>query len=261
LTAFASSPANIWQFDLVRNVKTRITFHNGVENFPLWSPDGRTMIFSTYAGRGALVLKDLTTGAEQELLPFSQGRAQGATSWSADGQRILYQTAGLKTGTDIWWMSLNDRKRYPYLVTPFSEGGARFSPDGRWVAYHSDESGTLQIYIAPFPSTGAKWQVSTSGGVVPRWRADGKELFYYVQSPARSIVAVPISLGTTPEIGKSVPLFQIAPGGSNSSFYDVTSDGRRLLINTRIGEEPPPAPLILMQHFDNELRAAEEHRQ
>src|SRR5207247_9038241 len=131
---------------------------------------------------------------ETELPPI-------ATKWSSDGQRILYTLGGRTTRNDIWWMSLADRKPHLYLGTPFIEGAARFSPDGKWVAYHSNETGENEVYVAPFPPTGAKWQVSANFGAAPRWRADGKELFYITRGS--KMVAVPIALnGPAPEVGK-----------------------------------------------------------
>jgi len=247
---------NLWIFDLVRGVKTRATFGSDYDANSQWSPDGRKLVYTSVAGAHfKLRLKDLTNGIVEELYDAAGIGATGVTSWSADGQKILFTTASPSMRADIFWMSLADRKSHPYLSTEFIEANGRFSPDGKWVAYQSNESGTNEIYVAPFPPTGAKWQVSNGGGVVPRWRRDGKEMFY-VAPAIRSIVSVPITLGATPQIGQATKLFDFHPGLLGPTMYDVTTDGQRFLINTRIGEEPPPQPLILVQHFDRELRAA-----
>src|SRR5262249_4054002 len=152
---------------------------------------------------------------------------------------------------DIWWMSLDERKPHLYLGTRSIEGGARFSPDGKWVAYQSNESGNPEVYVAPFPPTGAKWQVSSGRGAAPPWRGDGKELFYVPPtSPVVAFMAVPIHLGATPEIGQAAKLFSVPVNDRTFGPYDVTRDGQRFVVNARIGEEPPPQPLILVQRFD-----------
>jgi Tol biopolymer transport system component len=258
-----ASPANLWNIDLVRGVKTRATFGNTQDYGPIWSPDGRRMLYSSMLGRTfALYVKDLTTGREEELLRGDV--ASGTlvpTSWSPDGDKILYNSGGLRTRGDIFWMSLSERKPRPYLATPFIEASGRFSPDGHWIAYSSTESTRAEIYLAPFPATGAKWQVSSTGGVTPRWRQDGKELYYVSPGVPGAMWAAPITLGSAPQIGKAVKLFDFVIAQPSPSLYDVSNDGKRFVVNTRIGETPPPSPLIVVQHFDNELRDALEHRE
>jgi serine/threonine protein kinase/Tol biopolymer transport system component len=246
---------NIWSFDLVRGVNTRLTFGNDYDFSPIWSPDGRKLIYVSISSRGEarLVLKDLGSGNEQELMSADLAIANlRATSWSSDGTTILYNRPGKTTRADIWWISLAERKPHLYLGTPADETTARFSPDGKWVAYVSEDSSNLEVYVAPFPPTGAKWQVSTGGGLQPHWRGDGNELFFVATGTPAAMMAVPIHLGATPEIGQAVKLF----GFHRPGQYDVTSDGQRFLLDVHVGEEPPPPPIILLQHFDRELRAA-----
>src|SRR4029079_2484034 len=157
-------------------------------------------------------------------------------SWSADGQRILYSVTGATTRTDIWWMSLADRKSHLYLSTDFIETNARFSPDGKWVAYQSNDTGTMESYVAPFPPTGAKWQGSSGGGSVPRWRHDGKELFYVTALFPAAVMAVPLSLQSTPQIGRAEKLFEFRIAIPGINLFDVTADGRRFVVATRAGE-------------------------
>jgi hypothetical protein len=256
-----TAQSNIWMFDLVRGGKTRVTFGNEMDMGPLWSPDGRKLVYTTLnEGKIRMRLKDLASGAEEELFKSDAIGTPVPTSWSRDGSAIFFSNGGLMTRSDIFWFSLTDHQQHVYLNTPFVEATPRVSPDGKWVAYQSNESSGNDVYLAPFPPTGAKWQVSTSGGVVPRWRGDGKELFFALPGPTVGMMAVPITLGATPQIGQPVKLFDFHIGLPGPSMYDVTPDGQRFLINTRIGDEPPPEPLVLVQHFDSELRAAVENR-
>ena len=249
---------SIWMYDIARGVKTRVTNTKSRDHAPIWSPDGTKIAFASNRGGRAydLYVKDLRTGAEELLLASDKDKTP--TSWSADGNYILYnlQTAG-PNRVDIEYFSFIDHKRHVYLATPFIEVQGRFSPDGKWVAYASSESAPVQVYIAPFPPTGAKQQASSRGGGNSRWRADGKELYYYAAS-LQKIVAIPIHLSTPPEIGQETTLFDVRFGLTIT--WDVTADGQRFLVNSRGGDTAAPAPLTLVQHFDSELRQAEQQR-
>ena len=183
-----------------------------------------------------------------------------ATDWSADGQFLLYLSLGPQTDADLWVLpSTGDRKPWVFLKTSFRELYGRFSPDGRWVAYQSNESGRMEIYIRPFAAPAAagatgqaaapsgQWQVSTAGGVEPVWRHDGKELYYV--GPNGEMMAAPITTsGTTLKPGAPVALFptRILGGGVDNSQgrqYDVSRDGR-FLINTVLDEGTAPITLI-----------------
>ena len=256
--SLATSPrGNIWSFDFARGVKSRMTFGSGWDVGALASPDGKSLAyFSVQAGKSRLMLKNLIDGSERVLLDVELIGGSAVTSWSADSKTIFFNIGGRKTRGDIWWMSVNERVPHLFVGTAAIESNGRLSPDGKWLAYFVNEANVGDIYIAPFPPTGAKWQVSSGGGSMPRWSADGKELFYVVVGTPSTMMAVPIALGATPDIGHAVKLFQFQIGLPTSSPYDVTRDGQRFLVNTRIGDEPAPQPLILLQHFDQELRAA-----
>ncbi|HUP35212.1 MAG TPA: hypothetical protein VNC82_07150, partial [Candidatus Limnocylindria bacterium] len=155
---------------------------------PVWSPDGTRLVFSS--DRDAMVanlwIKDLRTGAEEQLVASESNKI--ATGWSTDGQFLFYTDQRRGTNrADIYYYSFAEKKSHPYLVTPFNEATARMSPDGKWVAYQSSESPPWQVHIAPFPPTGAKWQVSANVGVRPSWRADGKELFFHARGVLHSV--------------------------------------------------------------------------
>jgi Tol biopolymer transport system component len=254
----AAQPSNIWAFDLDRGTKTRVTFGGTHDGSPIVSPDGTTLVYTAVdKGLSEVRAKDLRTGAERRLVPPQAGSVS-ATSWSADGTMVFLGRTAAATRGDIWYVTMRDAVLHPYLVTAAPEGFARISPDGKWVAYQSGESGRPEIYVAPFPPTGAKWQVSTTSGLSPRWRGDGRELIYATND--HKLIAVPITLGTSPVIGASVSLFQVHTALPSQWLYEMTADAQRFLVNSRVGEEPPPQPLTVVEHFANELRAATQQR-
>jgi Tol biopolymer transport system component len=175
------------------------------------------------------------------------------TDWSPDGKNVLYNGLGEKPGLDLWVLPLNgDAKPYPLLQSEFLESKGHFSPDGRFFAYVSNESGREEVYIQSFPPAGGKWQVSTGGGSQPHWRRDGKELFYI--SADRKLIAVSVKLDGSVEIGASTPLFQIEVSGFNApNRYDVTADGQRFLINSPV-EVTGQAPFNVILNWTSTLK-------
>ncbi len=171
--------------------------------------------------------------------------------WSPDGHVLLYKSNDPKTSFDLWALQINgDRKPFSVVKTNFQEREGQFSPDGKWLAYQSDESGRFEIYVQPFPGPGSKVQVSTNGGAQVRWRRDGKELFYIGLDDR--LMAVPIELdskGGTAELGKPVALFATHIGGAlqgpNTQQYIVSPDGQRFLMNTMVNDLTSPITLIL----------------
>ena len=171
-------------------------------------------------------------------------------SWSPEGRYVIYEEADSKTGNDLWILPMSsDKKPSEYLRTPFNERQARFSPDGRWVAYSSNESGRAEVYVQSFPQPGSKWQISTDGGSQPRWRADGKELFYLSPTADDQFIAVDIltkpsdtvfKAGVPKKLFVSNVITGAAPGGAPNqrNSYDVTKDGQRFLLNA-IGDVAP----------------------
>jgi eukaryotic-like serine/threonine-protein kinase len=223
---------DIWFLDATRT--TRFTFDPSVDSFPMWSPDGSQIAFgSNRKGVAGIYQKPSNGVGAEELLVESGLSYKIVWDWSADGRFLLDQVLDPKTNYDIWVLPLDgDRKPQVFLQTPFDERDGRFSPDGRWVAYRSNESGRTEIYVRSFAGPGGQWQISTAGGTSPRWRRDGRELYYI--APDARLMAVPItSQGSTFEPGTPVPLFQtrIVGGGSNLSRaqYDVAPDGRFLI--------------------------------
>ena len=252
----SAAVGNLWLIDLQRQVKTRLTF--GRDFAPIWAPDSRRIVYNsrtkTYAD---LYIYDIATGAEEPLLISEIDKT--ATSWSPDGRLVFYnETSRQGTGSDVSYVDVATRKSQSYLASRNSEVGPMISPDGKWMAYQSNASGRWEVYLAPFPPTGAKWQVSSTGAVSPRWRRDGKELFFVATVAKPTLTAVPVTLGTTPEIGRPAPLFAVVAGAGPGVFYDVAADGQRFLVNHRIGGEPGAEPLTLVQNFASEIRASRE---
>jgi Tol biopolymer transport system component len=218
---------------VARGLRTRFTFGPADELTSHWSPDGSRVVFnSNRKGHYDLYQKASSgAGTEEVLLEDNLDKYPG--SWSPDGRFILYVTGATTphTGNDLFILPLSgDRKPYPFLQTQFNERYGQFSPDGRWVAYFSNESGKYEVYVAPFPGPGGKWQISTGGGSFPRWRRDGTEIFYLAPDNKLMAAAVDGKAGTF-EVGVVKPLFQTRVTGSRYE-YDVSADGQRFLINT-----------------------------
>jgi DNA-binding winged helix-turn-helix (wHTH) protein len=230
--ADASSPtAGLWLVDLERQAASRFTV-NG--NNPIWSPDGDSVVFSSPQKAGVLdmYLKSALGSEDRERLIFRKGRPVWPQDWSADGRTIVYAETGENTRFDLWYLNVATGEAAPYLATLANETGAQLSPDGRWLAYASDESGRWEVYVQAFPSPGRKWTVSTRGGTEPRWRDDGKELYYLGRD--HGLMAVTIRQADQRALEISVPqkLFPTEAGCYDSAFspsYVVASHGRRFL--------------------------------
>jgi Tol biopolymer transport system component len=250
--------ADIWLLDGAR--ATRFTFDSPLDRFPVWSPDGSRIVFdSNRKGSRNLYVKP-SGGAGDETLLVESAQDKIANDWSRDGRFILFHSIDPQSNRDLWVVPLErDRKPWVFLKTNFDERNAQFSPDGRWVAYQSNESGRNEIDIRPFAppgdstagNSGGQWQVSTAGGIFPVWRPDGKELYYL--APDGKLMAAPVAVnGATFEPGAPVALFQtrIYGGGVDNAQgrqYDVAREGR-ILINT-VPDDAASAPITLLQHW------------
>ena len=252
---------DIWLLDLERGRSTRFTFDAVAERNPAWSPDGTQIAFASENGF-ALSRKAANGAGEAELLLKSL-EPKAVQDWSPDGRHLLYVSIDPKTAADIWILPLQgDRKPVPFLVTPFSEAQARFSPDGRWVVYASSETGRTEIYVRPFLASGnlvpaaptGKWMVSNGGGAQPRWRADGNEILYL--SPQAALVSVDVRTADgSLEAGVPKPLFSVPIAGgpllpltTATSRWDMTRDGRKFLVNSN-ATEGAPAPLTVVLNW------------
>jgi Tol biopolymer transport system component/predicted Ser/Thr protein kinase len=222
---------DIWLHDLTRGTASRFTFGPRANQFPVWSPDGSHIAFYSFRDGVAHPFQKATSGtARDEILSKPLGEPPGPTrvdDWSRDGRYIIMTVTNPKTKSDVWVMpTFGDRKPFPYLQTEFFETYARLSPNGQWLAYTSDESKRLEIYVQTFPTPGGKWQVSTNGGSRPVWSRDGKEL-YFIGADGK-MMAVEVKGGTKFEAGLPKPLFD-ARVPVFQAWYDVSKDGRFLI--------------------------------
>ena len=232
---------NLWVIDLEKGTGLRLT--STFSQIPVWSPGGNRIVYS----RGALTLKSADgVGDEQTLLE----RTAYPASWSPDGRFIIFSETGVKTRMDIWVLPMfGDKKEYQLSNSPFDERSPQLSPDGRWLAYSSDETGDYEIYVQSFAAEGklgsGKKRVSTSGGKFPVWRHDGKELFFVAADGSMMVTSVKTG-GNEFEFESPKPLFKTRLLPFNFHEFDVTHDGQRFLIGTRIGEPTAPPPTIIL---------------
>jgi len=244
--------SDIWLYDLVRQISTRFTFERSDDDYPVWSPDGKRVVFgSDREGNLDLFVKS-SNGTESEQLLLKSIAPKYPDDWSPDGRYIIYQTFVSKTYWDLWILPLEgDPKPFPFLQSEFEEQAARFSPDGRWVAYQSNESGKEEIYVRPFPTGSGMWQVSSGGGFAPLWSHNGRELFY--TSAGGAAMAVEVNgAGATFTVGSVNRILDI-PRATGSFVYDVTADGKKLLVGAFPGVQTS-APLTLLTNWDRELK-------
>ncbi|MEK6302634.1 MAG: protein kinase [Acidobacteriota bacterium] len=231
---------DIWLLDRLRGTTTRFTFNPSQEVCPLWSSDGTRIVFSSNRnGQQDLYQKNSAgTGNEEPLL--HTGVDLYADDWSLDGRYILYESNDPKTKFDLWVLPMTgDRKPFPFLQTEFNDTHSQFSPDGRWVAYVSDESGRPEVYVQSFAGSGGKWPISTGGGDQPKWRRDGKELFYL--SSAKKLMSVSLTSGAAFEAGIPVELFELfVPAKSSTgdrNDYVVADNGQKFLVCSFVDKE------------------------
>jgi serine/threonine protein kinase len=222
---------NIWLYDLTRDTLTRLTFEGTTNSTPIWTPDGQRITFgSSRAGSSAsnaFWRSADGSGSAEALTTFGEN-AHNMGSWSPDGQVLSFEEINPVTRRDVWVYTLSDRKAHPFLNTQFNETAPEFSPDGRWLAYASDESGRYEIYVQPYPGRGGKWQISTEGGTEPRWARNG-EIFY---RSGMKMMAVDTRLKPTFSADKPKMLFegQYVPSLATMHNYDVSPDGQRFLM-------------------------------
>jgi WD40 repeat protein len=240
---------DLWLSDGARGGLTRMASDPAIEWCPVWSSDGQRIVFGSNR-LGTYDLYQRPVAGPDEILLKLPGRNM-PTDWSRDGQYILYRVMQ-GTRSDLWVLPVGSGQApFPFLQTQFDEREGQFSPDGHWIAYQSDESGWYQIYLKPFPGPGESIPVTVDGGTQPRWRRDGRELFYL--SPDEKLVAVPIALNGNgpPRLASPVALFQtqISGGpvpGANRQQYDVSPDGQQFLMSVSVADAVvPPISMIL----------------
>jgi Tol biopolymer transport system component/DNA-binding winged helix-turn-helix (wHTH) protein len=256
-----SSNTDIWVIEARRQVPSRFTFDPGQDETPLWAHDGRRILWlSDRGGKNGFYLKAGDGSAIGESLTMPVGVdlsfASAPSDWSFDGRFLLYTDLQEGTALHLWVLPMiGDAKPYRFLSGTSADVEGQFSPDGHWVAYSSNESGRWQVYVAPFPGQGDKYQISTEGGQQPRWRRDGKELFFL--SRDRRLVAVPVKTGSAFDFGAPATLFEThahEPLTAEEFFtYDLSADGRRFLINAN-AEQNEPRPVDIILNWSSQLK-------
>jgi Tol biopolymer transport system component len=249
-----ASNVDIWLIDLAHPVATRFTFDPSPDISPIWSPDGNRIAFgSSREGRTHIYVKPANSAIDEQRIGNSS-LTQYPNDWSRDGKNLLYTEIGDNTGADLWVLDLASKPQAtPFLKTSFNESLATFSPDGKWIAYTSDESGRQEVYVRNFPGASAKFQISNNGGGQPRWRGDGKELYYISSDRKLMVVNVRAAAGIFErETPKALFEMHGVRSGSLAFDYDVTRDGQRFLSAVPLQDEGV-RPLMLITDWRADL--------
>jgi Tol biopolymer transport system component len=243
LTRVVNGDTDLWILDTERGVPRPFTFEPGADALGVFSPDGRQIVY--VSDRRADVWEMFVRpvdGTSREVNVLESAENIQTDDWTAHGQFILYSMQSVKTGYDVWALPFEGpRTPVPIARTPFSELDGRFSPNGRWVAFASNETGRFEVYVQPFPGPGTKAQISIGGGQSPRWRRDGRELFY--AAPDGRLMSVTTTLGDQ-EIQHAPPRSLFTLPQSMIGSFEASADGQRFLIVTELGP-PPPISVIL----------------
>jgi serine/threonine-protein kinase len=253
------SMADVWVYDLKRDTPTRLTFDGG--SYPVWSPDGQTIAYRKL-GEGIFLIRSDGAGKPQQLIQSKNLPAPW--SFSPDGKNFAYQDTGT-AGYDLWIVPVQNDGSVPtgakpqvLLQTPFNERWPSFSPNGHWLAYGSDESGTYQIYVRAFPDKGGKWQVSSTGGVYPAWSPNGHELFY--RSDDNHVMVVSYTVNGESFVADKPRVWfpnRVANTGLNGRPFDLSPDGKRIVALMPVDTPDAQEALnhvIFVENFFDELR-------
>jgi len=254
LTESSSQQLDLWTYDLARQVRTRFTFDPGPDRTPVYTPDGGAIVWSSLRGKNFDLYRKASNGTGSDELLYSDLVQKVPTSISPDGKVLLYESPdpnrgkGTAVNRDIWVLPLTPEragavlKPRPLVQTSFEERDAQFSPDGRWVAYASNESGQYEIYVVPYPGPGGKRQISPEPGRLARWRRDGKEIYYVSRQGEVMAAEVAVRSGTL-EVGKVQKLF----GGLDTTRaypYVPTADGQKFIVASALSASAQPLTLV-----------------
>lgn len=254
IAVFRSVKGNvdIWIYETTRRTWDRVTFHRSDEILPLWSPDSRRIAYASRRGLLNVYWKLLDGPAESEELLYSSSSPSFPMDWSRDGRFLLFDALDPQTADDIWVLALDaSRKASVVLQTPARERLAQFSPDSQWIAYESDKTGRVEVYVRPFPGPGAEIPVSVDGGAQVRWNPNGRELFYLAADDR--MMAVPVRMrAEAVELGTAVPLFATTVASrainTNRQLYVVGPDGQSFVMNS-IPEDSSPRTINLILNW------------
>ena len=251
---------DIWVWNLARETLTRVTSDPGIDQAPVWMPDGRRLVFtSSRDGQVGSLLWQAADGTGTAERLTESPNYQRPSAVLPDGLRVLFWEAGVKTATDVMMLTLEkDRRVQPLIQGPLVDRNAELSPDGQWLAYESNDSGQPQIFVQPFPDVNReKIQVSTVGGAQPVWARNGQELFYI--APGGALMSVPVTRGTTWTAGTPTKLIQgpyfRGGGGNDSRVYEVSADGKRfLMLKEDTSANQPAVRIVVVRHWLEELK-------
>jgi serine/threonine-protein kinase len=260
--SIAEQESQIWLYDLHRETLSRFTFEGSSNQYPVWTPDGKRIAFRSNRDGPLNIYWQMADGSGGLERLNAGESAQAPNSWSPDGHLLALVTAAPETGLDIWVLRIADSpagsaqggKAQPLLHSPYTEGAPEFSPDGRWLAYISDESGRREVYVQAYPGPGGKWQISTGGGGEPHWNRNGRELFY---RDGDKMMAVDISMQSAFTFGKPRMLFEgpYEPTPITYPNYDVSPDGQRFLMLKPVGQErTAPTQINVVLNWTEELK-------
>jgi len=252
--AITGQDTQVWLYDFARETLTRVTFEGNVNLNAVWTPDGKRIAFnSSKDGPLSLFWQRADGSGGLERLTTSE-YPHVPMSWSPDGQLLAFMEVNPTSGYDIWVLRLSDRKAQPFLRTPFNESSPRFSPDGRWLAYISDESGRYEVYVQPYPGPGGKWQISTEGGTEPTWNPNGRELFF---RNGDKMMTVNIAAQSGFSASKPRMLFEgpYVPSPATATNYSISPDGQRfLMLKPADASDVAPTQINVVLNWFEELK-------
>jgi Tol biopolymer transport system component len=249
-----SRTADIWIHDIASGRDSRFTFDEAIDRNSFWSPDDASVVFSSSRGRRADLYIKNSNGTDAEQLLLATDEDKFVNDWSRDGKTIAFHTTGnAKTKADLWLLPLaGDRKPVPFLRTEFRELNGTFSPDGRWIAYQSDETAQFQVYVRALDGSAGKWQISIDGGGGPTWSADGKTIFF--QSASRQLMAASVRIvNSTPVVDSIRTMFDFDAHGVIGFLTDMSRDGKRCLAIVGESRQTVP-PITMVVNWDEELK-------
>jgi eukaryotic-like serine/threonine-protein kinase len=247
-----TTKTDIWVYDVTRETLTPLT-SDGISNWPIWTPDGKRVTFTSNRGGHQNIFWKFADGSGSEERLTTSEHVQTPRSWSSDGQMLVFSDTDPNTGEDIWLLTMQGgRNPRPLIRTKFDEGWARLSPDNRWLAYVSKESVRPEVYLRQFPEPGGRWQISPEGGTEPVWAHNGRELFY---RSGDKMMAVDLTTQPTLRVGKPHQLFESAEYTrvSTTPNYDVSPDDKRFLMIKSSEQQNASTQIIVVLNWFEDL--------
>ncbi len=241
----ATKTRDIWVFDLEHGTDRRLTFDPGDDSSQVWSPDSQQIIFTSNRKGARDIWQKAASGAHDEEVVLASNVQKPVDDWTHDGRYVIFGNVGEGAKRQEWALPLfGERKPLSVIAGNYTVQGAQASPNGKWIAYSADESGTQEIYVQSFPPTGGRWQISTDGGIEPSWNTNGKELFYLHGTKLMSVEVK--TEGDRFEQGTPRVLFEAPFGNMLRNAYAVAPDGQRFLVNARFeGTDSLPMTVVL----------------